>query len=965
MKPNYKKRFFNCLPICMFTAASFFLLGPVTLYTGNQSEFSFPLTDILPYLLACFALCFSVLMSICMVIPKGKARSVVTAVILGIGIGFYIQSNFMSGGYGQLNGQEIDWNSMWLRGILNTAVWLVCLIGPVIIALTRKKNRFQWQKITASLFLAVQVLSCILLVFIGSSAAEGKDVDFSISTEDAFTLSDEKNIVVFLLDNFSSVLFEEIISEDTSYAEQFDGFTYFPDTVGIGCTTKGSLPYILTGMWNENAHTYGNYLNLGYNTNPLYAKLKQLDYDTRLFVDKKYVGTEATHLFDNMSQEKANFDKGKLTSLMYKLTAFTYMPHFLKPAFWFYTGEFTSASQDVNDNIRLSPDPTFYKSLLNYGITIKEDYNGAYRFYYMSGAHKPFNMNENAEAVESGSVTMKQRAQGALKIVSTYLQQLRENDLYDNTMVMVLADHGDWEDAVVFNPMLFIKPFNSEVDGLGISNAQITYEDLVPTLLEELTGEDAGTTVFEVEEGVDRERRFLYYNWNGDWEADYLPALYEYTINGNIRDLTSRRPTGRVFTGDGIIYNSTEYTLGDKVVYTTDTASEQTYVYYGMFYPEENYTYTKGNFTQWVFPLDSYNEEDLQFKVDVAQIRGDSQRVLLFVGDQFVSEKTTKDAGTLTFHIPKDLITNNSVNIRLEFPDASDTEDDDRVRALAVKSVVLERYQPYCLGQTLEYNTEAVNQDFHVVYGLHSAEESYAFTKNHSTLWEFPLESYDGSDLQFSLEISQVRGSGQRVQLTVNGQYVEEKTIENNGLLNFFIPSTYFTAQTAMIQLDFPDASASDGDERVRALAIKSAVLDYVDTYTLGDIILYNTASAEAKNYVAFGLHYAEDTHTFTKGNRTLWEFPLECYDDGDLQFSLTLAGVHNGSQRVQMTVNGQYVEEVLASDTGVLNLTIPKEYISGNVVSIQLDFPDAGASESDQRVRSLAIKSAVLDYKR
>lgn len=964
MKPNYKKRFLNCLPICLFTSVSFFLLGPVTLYIGNQSEFSFALTDILPYLLLFSGLSFAALMAVCMVIPKGKARSIVTAVILGIGIGFYVQSNFMSGGYGQLNGQEIAWDSMHLRGIINTIVWLVCIIGPVAIALSLKKQRFQWQKVVAGLFLAIQVLSCLLLVITGGNAKD-KDSTFTVSTQEAFTLSEEKNVVVFLLDNFSSVLFEEIVTEDSSYSEQFNGFTYFPDTVGIGCTTKGSLPFILTGMWNENSTTYGNYLNLGYNSNALYAELDQLDYDTRLFVDKKYVGSDAAHLFDNMTQEKAVFDKGKITSLMYKFTAFTYMPHYLKPAFWFYTGEFASASQDVNDQIRLSPDPTFYDSLLDHGITVNEDYNGAYRFYYMSGAHKPFNMDENAEAVESGSVTMKQRAKGALKIVSTYLQQLRDLGLYDDTMVMVLADHGDWEDAVVFNPMLFVKPFGSQTEGLAISQAPVSYEDLLPTLLEELTGEDAGTTLFEVAENEQRERRFLYYNWNGDWEADYLPALYEYEITGNIRELTSRRPTGRVFTEDGLIYNSTEYTLGQQVVYNAATASEQNYVYYGMYYPEESYTYTKGDFTQWIFPLAAYDGEDLQLQVEVAQIRGDSQRVLLYVNDQYVSEKYTEGSGTLTFFVPGDLIPDRDVNIRLEFPDASNSEEDDRIRALAIRSITLDKFQPYTLGEILHYNSASEDANPRVVYGMHTADDHSAFTKGHSTLWEFPLEGYVGGDLQFQLDVSQIRDNAQRVKLTVNGQYLQEKTIENSGFLNFFIPESAITGEELQILLDFPDASASEGDPRVRGIAVKSAVLDHPQTYTLGQEILYNVTVAQEDTFVAYGLHAPESGHTFTNGNCTLWEFPLSAYLGGDLQFQLSLAGIHSGSQRVRLTVNDQYLEEVTAADTGSLTLTIPGELICDNTVSIRLDFPDAGCSESDQRVRSLAIKSAVLDYKR
>lgn len=688
-----KKTFRQCYLQCLLTALTFGLIGPVTLYISNQSEFAFHLSDILPLMILATVAGFAVLTGICILMKNKVVRGVVSAVILGIGVAFYIQANFMSGGYGQLNGQDIDWSSMVGKGILNTLVWLACIIIPVVVVLRKKRNRFGFQKVAAGLALAIQILGLVLVLVSSGGLDTTVDDDFTVYTSDAFTLSEEKNVVVFLLDNFSSVLFEEIITEDTSYSAKFDGFTYFPDTVGVGCNTKGSLPFILTGLWNENSYKYKDYLNKGFDNNNLYEKLDDLEYDSRLFVDKKYLGNTAVQYFENMSGGKTKVAAGKIAPLMYKFTAFTYMPHFLKPAFWFYSGEFSGASQSVANQLNLSNDPEFYKSLVKHGVTVNKDYEGAYRFYYLSGAHSPFNMNENAEAVDSGSVTMKQRAKGALKIVADYLQKLRELDLYDNTMVVVMADHGNWEEDVVFNPMFFVKPFDSDVKGLQTSNAPITYEDLMPTLIEAVTGKDAGTTVFEVEENAQRERRFLFYNWDGVWEADFLPDLHEYVVNGNIRDITSRAPTGRVYTSTGLVTNTVAYKLGQSVSYKASASGEQTYVYYGMQYAEEGHTWTKGNYTNWFFPLESYEGGDLRFSMELIAAKNGSQRVFLTVNDQFVEEVTVTSGGQLNFTIPANLIIDKNLSIRLDYPDAASSESDERVLALAIRSVVLDYAQ--------------------------------------------------------------------------------------------------------------------------------------------------------------------------------------------------------------------------------------------------------------------------------
>lgn len=825
-KSYLKKAISDSIFQCLFTSISFFLIGPVNLFVSNSDEFGFFLTDILPMLLMCTLGAYLVLQLICCLIKKRKMRSVVTAIILGIGIGFYVQSNFMSSGYGQLNGEAIDWNSMIGRGVFNTVVWCVCIAVPVVIALRAQKGkRFQVQKLASQVMLAFLTLTLVIYVVTSGVLTPDKNDEFTVSTEDAFTLSDEKNVVVFLLDDFSSVLFEEIMNENDVYQEKFSGFTYFPDTTGVGCTTKGSLPYILTGMWNENTMKYGDYLNAGYD-NELYNLLQDMEYDSRIFVAKKYVGNQSVDLFDNMYREKENVSEIQAAKLMYKLTAFTNMPHFLKPAFWLYSGEFNTAIGS-NNTYSLSTDPNFYKSLVENEITVNEDYNGTYRFYYLNGAHSPFDMNEEAEAVESGSVTRKQRAMGALKIVYTYLDQLRENGLYDNTMVIVLADHGDWEDSVVFNPMLLVKPLDSKVEGLQVSNAQITYEDLMPTILEEITGEDKGMTVFEVPEDMMRERRFMYYSWDGDWEADYLPTMYEYRIYGNVRDMGSRRSTGRIFTDEGIIIQKTEYTLGNQIIYTKEYEENQTFVDYGLYVFEDTHTFTKP-YVLWRFPLSEYNGSDLKFTLQVVALRGESQRVRLSVNGEFLEEVTVYSGGDLAFEIPARLIgDDNEVLIELEFPDASATESDVRIRALAIRSVVLDYIMEseYELGTVISYRGEDSVEETFAYMGLHTPEKKHTFTKDNVTKWLFPLTNYEGGSLKFDLNYTSVTNGSQRIRVTVNDEFLEELTVTSLGVTSITIPENLITENQVKIALEFPDASATESDGRVRALALSSVVL--------------------------------------------------------------------------------------------------------------------------------------------
>ena len=128
----------------------------------NKNEFSFYLRDILPWILGCFLLAALVLTVIPAAIRNKRARDIVLAVILGLGIGFYVQGNFMSGGYGQLNGKSIDWDAMTGRGIVNTVVWALCILLPVAAVLFVKGWKTAFLRHSPLALTAEQLLATVI-----------------------------------------------------------------------------------------------------------------------------------------------------------------------------------------------------------------------------------------------------------------------------------------------------------------------------------------------------------------------------------------------------------------------------------------------------------------------------------------------------------------------------------------------------------------------------------------------------------------------------------------------------------------------------------------------------------------------------------------------------------------------------------------------------------------------------------
>ncbi|MEE9220594.1 MAG: hypothetical protein V3U34_03565, partial [candidate division NC10 bacterium] len=63
-----------------------------------------------------------------------------------------------------------------------------------------------------------------------------------------YRFSTEQNVLIVLMDAFQSDLFQELLKEDPSLADEFAGFTFFPDTVGVAASTYLTLPSIHSGQ---------------------------------------------------------------------------------------------------------------------------------------------------------------------------------------------------------------------------------------------------------------------------------------------------------------------------------------------------------------------------------------------------------------------------------------------------------------------------------------------------------------------------------------------------------------------------------------------------------------------------------------------------------------------------------------------------------------------------------------------
>ena len=164
-------------------------------------------------------------------------------------------------------------------------------------------------------------------------------------------------------------------------------------------------------------------------------------------------------------------------------------------------------------------------------------------FFYLHGSHSPFNLNENAERVETS--TSLQQTLGSFKIIDEYISQLKKLGVYDNTTIIISGDHGfPYTDTdPLFDYMeegtrtcIFVKPKNSRSDKLSIKHTPASVNDIIPTIIKDAnikTKHNYGKSLFEIDENETRSRIYYHSRISGNSKL----ILDKYKITGDAADV--------------------------------------------------------------------------------------------------------------------------------------------------------------------------------------------------------------------------------------------------------------------------------------------------------------------------------------------------------------------------------------------------------------------------------------------
>ncbi len=549
----------------IFLAFTLCIYAPLELYLSNYNEFWFSLS-----LFAWIPLFVGITATIAAIIIgyflKGKISVLYQALLFALGISAYIQGNFLNLKVGVMNGADIVWNQYYRNFVINAAIWVIIFLIVLISAFKATKYFKKFAFYLSTLFTLTQLISLIVLLFpyFSSDNFEQKYARF-ISDQGLYELGEEENVVIFLLDMFDDNYFKKILEKDPDIKTDLDGFTYFSNFSGSYSTTVYSLSHLSTGKYFYNEMSRYEWTDKVSNERIYFDELIENDYNLNIYTN--LYGSFPSRIMSNVKNyEYASMkisNKLHFTYDIYQLVMCKYFPNAIKPYIWMtgnefnywkqYDSEYNAYNGDNDNNF-------FYDGLLKKSLSI-QGASKQYKFIHLMGSHYPYDIDENANQInpDNNNVTSIQCARGVLKIVNSYLEGMKQIGCYDNTAVIIMADHGYYWDGVLSNPVFLVKPKSSRGE-LTINTAPVCQGDFAATVLELAninTTASYGKSVFDFKDNEQRERFFYQYYLKEKNGANY--RLIEYKVDSNTNATENFELTDVEYTSDGRKISHSKY----------------------------------------------------------------------------------------------------------------------------------------------------------------------------------------------------------------------------------------------------------------------------------------------------------------------------------------------------------------------------------------------------------------------
>jgi len=508
-------------------------------YFGNSSEIGIDLLSVLKISFAFFVAASVVLFAV--QIPflyffKGKGFACVNACLLVAGYWFWLQAHVFNWNLTGPHLAVMSFRGYIHWGVLEVVVWLVVVLLTIVFFKFLSRSSIQ----LVCVLMATQVVCIVPLFFKEVQSTEHvrrNYGEFELTLNHFFDYSQDGDVYILLCDALGASLFNAI-STQVPYHEKFKDFTYFQNNYTFIPATTWAIPQIFGGICpSGSAKPMGSdiFFRTVFSQKTLLDDLTENGYECRtyswapstLYLDQRNIKNvrkleNYTVSIQNLSTPLVVSQVGRIAGL----TAFRLSPLGLKWVFRdeLLEGRFLMSKALQEDILNSEYVPMFIRAEDEYFA--KKSHSVPWSFTPQQKQFKFVHFERphisGVQVNEDGEFTSHE-AKEVLEIVCSILERLKERGGYDNSLIIVMADHGEWiapprffqaNTAAPYRPLFLVKRPMDTHDTLQVNSNRVTLNDIRNAILTELNlpRPDDAFSWFEVPEEILEQR-------DAEWSA--------------------------------------------------------------------------------------------------------------------------------------------------------------------------------------------------------------------------------------------------------------------------------------------------------------------------------------------------------------------------------------------------------------------------------------------------------------
>lgn len=551
-RSNSKARpfFKDLFPACIIVFSLHFMLfiyEPLLMYCTHQNDLWFDLPVMIRPVILSFLIFFaegimffSLSYLIIRLIFKKNYRSIfrmIEIVLFSVVFITFLQGNIFSMYLPALDGSEIDWDKLMINDLFGILSFVAVLGIFFLLLIKRGEHRTVKYLTIAAIGMLIFLTLFLLIEMISWSALRRKD---SIITTDRnfSTISEDKNFIILLCDAVGSSEFNSVMEENPEYKEVFEDFTYCPDTLGGYPCTRDSIPLILSGKYNKNEMKFEDYSSSSYNSSPFFSRLTEEGYDINLYEPELiWYGERKFDIKNGDEFSRYMLPLGSFMEEELKYIGYKYLPYIFKKYSYIETMDFNGLVDKF-----IWDSHTVYGNIIENPV-LNRTSSKVFSFIHTEGAHVPFKYDKDLNIIENG--TYEQKIESAITLLDAYIKRLKANGTYDNTVIVILADHGNTalnsatDMLVRANPLLMIKGID-EHHPYEESQKPISYGDLTEIFDNLIDGKSAEKSLEYIPDS--RQRIYMWYR-----NFCFENHIEEYAVTGKAWEWEKFEKTGNVY----------------------------------------------------------------------------------------------------------------------------------------------------------------------------------------------------------------------------------------------------------------------------------------------------------------------------------------------------------------------------------------------------------------------------------